>query len=81
MSGNIRKRGKLSWQVKFETGPRINGKRQTRFVTVRGTRQDAQKELRRLLVASDEGMLPDPTRMTASSPGFSISRRAFELAL
>jgi hypothetical protein len=63
MRGNITKRGKNSWQLKFDA-PAINGKRQQRYATVRGTRQDAQKELTRLLSAADTGALPDPSNAT-----------------
>jgi len=63
MRGNITKRGKISWQLKFDA-PALDGKRQQRYATVRGTRQDAQKELTRLLAASDTGTLPDPSNAT-----------------
>ena len=63
MRGNITRRGKTSWQLKFDV-PSPNGKRQQRYKTVRGTYKDAQRELTRLLSASDEGTLPDPTRVT-----------------
>jgi hypothetical protein len=35
MRGNITRRGKASWQLKFDVGS-ANGKRQTRYATVRG---------------------------------------------
>ena len=57
MRGNITRRGKGSWQLKFDV-PAVDGKRQQRYATVRGTRQDAQKELTRLLAASDTGKPP-----------------------
>ena len=57
MRGTITKRGKSSWQLRFDTAP-INGKRQRRHVTVRGTYKDAQRELTRLLAARDGGTLP-----------------------
>ena len=44
MRGNITRRGKLSWQIKFDA-PALDGKRQQRYATVRGTYKDAQKEL------------------------------------
>jgi integrase len=62
MRGNITKRGK-SWQLKFEM-PTIDGKRQCRYATVRGSYQDAQKELTRLLGDRDTGKLPNATRDT-----------------
>jgi Phage integrase, N-terminal SAM-like domain len=63
MRGNIRKRGENSWLLQIE-GERVNGKRHRRFITVRGTYKEAQKELARLLVGADDGTLPDPTRIT-----------------
>ena len=63
MRGNITKRGKNSWQLKFDV-PSVNGKHQQRYATVRGTYKDAQKELTRLLGAADEGALPDPSTST-----------------
>ena len=63
MRGNITKRGKNSWQLKFDVAA-VNGKRRTRYATVHGTFKDAQRELTRLLGAADDGSLPDPTRMT-----------------
>jgi integrase len=50
-AGNITRRGKASWRLKFEAGERdpATGRRQTCFVTVRGTKKDAQRELIRLL--------------------------------
>ncbi len=62
--GNITKRGK-NWQLKFEV-PAIDGKRQCRYATVRGSYQDAQKELTRLLGDRDTGKLPNTTRDTVS---------------
>ena len=63
MRGSIRKRGANSWEIKIEL-ERVNGKRHRRFVTVKGTYKDAQKELTRLLSSADDGTLPDPTRTT-----------------
>jgi integrase len=60
--GNIRKRGRNSWQIKFDVP--VGGQRRTKFVTVQGTRQDAQRELAKLLTAADAGLLVDPSNMT-----------------
>jgi len=63
MRGNITRRGKASWQLKFDVGA-VNGKRQTRYVTVRGSYKDAQKELTRLLRSLDDGTLPNLNKAT-----------------
>ena len=62
MRGNITRRGK-SWQIKFDVSA-VDGKRQQRYATVKGSRQDAQKELTRLLAAADQGTLPNPSSAT-----------------
>ena len=64
MRGNITRRGKNSWRLKFDVGIDGAGKRQTRYVTVKGKRQDAQRELTKLLGLSDAGTLPEPNKST-----------------
>jgi integrase len=63
MTGNITRRGETSWRLKFEAGERDprTGRRATRFVTVRGTKKDAQRELTRLLAEVDSGTAVDPS--------------------
>jgi site-specific recombinase XerC len=63
--GHIRQQGEGSWEIKFDLGrDPITGKRQTRYVTFRGTKREAQTELTRLLARRDEGVHVDPTKMT-----------------
>src|SRR3546814_516314 len=65
MKGSIIRRGKESWRLKFDIGrDPANGKRLTRYVTVRGKKQDAQRELNRLLHQVDEGTLVEPSKLT-----------------
>ena len=61
--GCILRRGKKSWRLKFEVGgdPATN-RRQTRYVTVKGTRQEAQKELTLRLAAVDAGTHVEDTK-------------------
>jgi integrase len=68
VSGNITRRGAHSWRLKFEAGERdpITGKRQTRYVTVRGTKKDAQRELIRLLAEVENGTAVDPSTLTVT---------------
>jgi len=63
MSGNITRRGAHSWRLKFEAGERdpVTGKRQTRYLTVRGTKKDAQRELIRHLADVENGTAVDPS--------------------
>jgi integrase len=66
MAGNITRRGTHSWRIKFEAGERhpATGKRQTRYVTVNGTKKDAQRELIRLLAEVESGTAVDPSKVT-----------------
>ena len=66
MRGNITRRGKNSWRLKFDVGADEFGHRKTRYVTVKGKRQDAQRELTRVLAAADAGTLPEPSKVTVA---------------
>jgi integrase len=67
MRGNITRRGKSSWRLKFDVAGQ-DGKRQTRYVTVRcGSRQEAQKALTALLAERDKGTLPEPSQWTLAA--------------
>lgn len=66
MRGSIRRRGPRSWEIKFDTGKDATGRRLTRYVSIKGKRQDAEKELTRLLKALHEGTLADPSSITVS---------------
>ena len=68
MIGNVTRRGKSSWRLKFEAGDRdpVTGKRQTRYVTVRGTKKEAQAELVRLLAEVEKGTAVEPSRTTVA---------------
>jgi integrase len=59
MTGHVRQRSRGSWEIRYP----IDGK--IRTATVRGTRKDAEKELRKRLVAIDKGDQADPTKLTA----------------
>src|SRR5690242_12040772 len=62
--GNITRRGAHSWRIKYDDAPDATGTRRTRFVTVRGTRRQAQAELTRLLSARDNGTAVVPSAIT-----------------
>lgn len=64
MSGSIIRRGKWSWRIKFDIGRGSDGKRQTRYLTVRGTRKDAEKALIDALKAVSDRTFVDPTKVT-----------------
>jgi integrase len=66
VGGSVIRRGKSSWRIKFEAGDRdpVTGKRRTRYVTLRGTKKEAQAEFVRLLAQVDAGTAVDPSRIT-----------------
>ena len=66
--GNITRRGRNSWRLKFEAGGHdpVTGKRRTRYVTVRGTKKAAQAELIRLLAEVENGTSVDPSKVTVA---------------
>jgi len=68
MSGSVVRRGKSSWRAKFEAGrDPVTGKRVTRYVTVRGSRKQAQAELVRLLAQVEDGTPVNPSKLTVAA--------------
>ena len=63
MRGSVTRRGKRSWRLKYDV-ERIAGARQIRYVTVKGTRKDAEAELARLVNAVNAGTHVDPSNIT-----------------
>src|SRR5947207_10412462 len=64
-TGHIRERSPGSYEIRYSLGTdSATGMRKIATATVRGTRKDAEKELRRLLRAVDTGEHVDPTRIT-----------------
>jgi integrase len=64
-TGHIRERSPGSFELRYALGTDpATGKRRMATGTVRGTRREAEKELRRLLRTVDTGEHVDPTRMT-----------------
>ena len=58
MRGSITRRGKRSWRLKYDVD-RIAGARQIRYVTVKGTRKDAEARARQ---AGARGQYRHPCR-------------------
>jgi integrase len=66
-AGHIRPRGKGSWELKFDAGrDPATGRRMTRYKTVRGTKKDAQRELRYLLGTIDDGSNVEASKITVA---------------
>jgi integrase len=66
MRGHITKRGRRSWRLKFDVEP-IGGRRQIRYVTVQGTRKDAEARLASLLTEVNTGVFVDPDKATVAT--------------
>lgn len=67
MRGHIQRRGKKSWRLKFDSGrDPETGERITKYMTVRGTKTDAQRELTRVLREIDTGTFIEPSKITVA---------------
>jgi integrase len=64
MRGNITKRGRESWRLKFELPREPDGRRRYQVVTFRGKRRDAEKKLSELLTAVDKNTFVAPSRVS-----------------
>ncbi len=63
MTGSIRDRGRGTWGLTISLGRDHNGKRIRRYRTFKGTKRDAERELRRLLAEFDGGPMPSAERI------------------
>jgi integrase len=66
MTGHIRRRGKASWEIKFEGGYDAAGKRITRYRSFKGTKREAAAQLIRLKAEADKGQDIDLSKVTLS---------------
>ena len=64
MTGSIRRRGKNSWELTIDLGWGPDGKRLRKFVSVKGTKTQAQQKLREILSSLDKGIPPDSSKAT-----------------
>jgi integrase len=64
--GNITRRGRNSWRIRFDLDADATGQRRRHYATVHGKRQDAQRELTRLLGAAHAGTLVEPSSTTVA---------------
>ncbi len=55
MKGNLTRRGRHSWRLKYDVSDG-NGQRGTRYVTLRGTRREAQAQAVKVLASVASGM-------------------------
>ena len=68
MRGHIRKRGDRSWAIVVDAGFDVDtGKRRQKWISVKGTKKDAEKKLAEVVRDLDTGTLVEPSRITMSS--------------
>jgi integrase len=67
-AGHIQRRGKASWRLKFEGGPRDpgTGKRKIEYLTVRGTKAEAKVRLAELVAAVGKAEYVEPSKVTVA---------------
>ena len=65
MRGHLRKRGERSWAVVVDIGydPRL-GKRRQRWISVKGTKRDAERRLAEIIHDLNAGTYTEPTGLT-----------------
>jgi len=67
MSGHIRRRGKESWELKFDIArDEATGKRITRYANIKGSRQDAKFKLAELIASVGRGSYVDRSPLTVA---------------
>ena len=66
MRGNVTRRGKDTWRLRFDIGEHPDGRRKVASVTVRGSRRQAEAELRKRLGAVDTGTYVERAKITVT---------------
>ncbi|MEP0322877.1 tyrosine-type recombinase/integrase [Bauldia litoralis] len=67
MKGNITRRGKESWRLKFDAGrDPATGKRKIQYHTFRGTKRQAQVKLAELIASIGAGCYVEPSKLTVA---------------
>ncbi len=65
MRGHIRKRSKNSWTIVISAGhDPVTGRRKQQWVSVKGTKKDAERRLAELLHQMDTGSFIKPSKLT-----------------
>jgi hypothetical protein len=68
MKGNLTRRGKASWRLKFDAGTDpASGKRLTKYVTLKGTKAQAQAEAAKIIASTVTGEFVDPSQETVAA--------------
>jgi integrase len=64
MRGHLQRRGERSWRLKYDIGSDAAGDRQTRYMTLRGTKAEAQKAAAKILASVATNTHVDPSTET-----------------
>src|SRR5262249_50828498 len=64
MKGSLTRRGQRSWRLKYDLAS--NGKRETRYVTIKGTKAQAQAQAAKILATIATGEHVDPSGETVA---------------
>jgi integrase len=64
MTGHIRRRGKNSWELKFDIDRDGNGRRVIQYHSFRGTKKEAEYKLAELIAAVGKGAYVERSRVT-----------------
>ena len=65
MAGTIKQRSKGSWTIWWDEGrDPVTGKRRQRNKTIRGSKRDAERELRDIQSQLDKGSYVRPSKLT-----------------
>ena len=65
MKGHIYQRAKGSWTIIYDLpGDSVTGKRRQKSQTVKGTKRDAQRALREVLLSVENGSYVKPNKIT-----------------
>jgi integrase len=62
MKGHLMRRGERSWRLKYDLPTTTGKRRETRYVTLHGTKKEAQEEAARILASVTNGQHVDPSR-------------------
>jgi integrase len=66
VKGSLTKRGRHSWRYKFDAGT-TTGKRETKYITLHGTRRQAQEEAAKIMASVATGTHVDPSTETVKA--------------
>lgn len=66
MKGHLQRRGERSWRLKYDVDADGRGTRQIRYVTLRGTKAEAQRQAAKILASVATGAHVDPTSETVA---------------